>query len=377
MKKEKKKGIEEMMNIWHKTDSMETFLYKLNEIEQVDPYTFSFIVFLSSKDDIASLSIPLPSSLYIKTLDKKEKSILYYISNYVGKKNEKIEGKVILFYEKPNVSCLFSVSTRDFIDRCLLRYFSHSYPKIYQPILRQDKLASILAELEKQFLTEKTIRITKSSAKRWIVSEGPDGGKKRIGSRLDWENLSVKDAFREAAEEGKWFTKLTYRIYTLKENSIQDTSYYGTIGKRGMFLTNRWLTQYSEVIIPSLLSIAEEKINLYKNRSRKVTTFHEIRPLVIKFDENIFEDKKNSKEFITVLKKIPHFGYSVIHANPYIHMSLLDYKDGSSFEILVHRPDRILILPQIRVSSISLERIIGHISEKFSEGEVEDLKSVQ
>ena len=58
-------------------------------------------------------------------------------------------------------------------------------------------------------------------------------------------------------------------------------------------------------------------------------------------------------------------------------MSLLDYKDGSSFEILVHKPDSVLILPQIRASSISLERVIGHISEKFSEGEVEDLKSVQ
>ena len=231
-------------------------------------------------------------------MDKTEKSTLYYISNYVGKKNEKIEGKVILFHEKPNISCLFSVSTRDFIDRCLLRFFAHSYPAIYQPILRQDELARILSELEKQFLTEKTIRIKKSSAKRWIVSEGPDGGKKRIGSRLDWENLSVKDAFREAAEEGKWFTKLTFRIYTLKENSIQDTNYGGTIGKRGMFLTNRWLTQYSEVIIPSLLSITEEKINLYKNRSREVTTSHEIRPLVIKFDENIFEDKKIVKNLL-------------------------------------------------------------------------------
>ena len=85
--------------------------------------------------------------------------------------------------------------------------------------------------------------------------------------------------------------------------------------------------------------------------------------------KTVFEDSNTNEDFISALKKIPHFGYSVMHSNPYIHMSLLDYKDGSSFEILVHEPNKIVILPQIRASSVSLERVIGHISEKFGEGD--------
>ncbi|MBC8488450.1 MAG: hypothetical protein H8D45_20675 [Bacteroidetes bacterium] len=182
-----------------------------------------------------------------------------------------------------------------------------------------------------------------------------------MASRVDWEKKSIpiKDAFREASEEGKWFTALTFKVFMQRENLLRETSWKGTISNKGVFLTNRWLPQYSEIIIASLLSIAKEKISLFKDRSRSVTPSHNVRPLAIKFEETVFEDNRTNEEFISALKKIPNLGYSVIHGNPYIHMSLLDYKDGSSFEILVHESDKIVIFPQIRASEISLEKVVG------------------
>jgi len=368
--------IERLIAIWKETASMDAFLSNLSKIGQVDPHTFCSLVFLSSENSIASLNKRLILSSGFKVEEEKPNSALYYLNTFVGKEHEKIEGKVILFQEKPCIYFMFTVANRDFIDRCLLRFLVRSYPTVFQPVLKQNNLKEILTKIESQ-LSPNTIRVTKSSSKRWAVSEGLAGRGKRICSRLDWENASIKDAFKEAAEEGKWFTKLTFKIYVRKGRSFTDTNYEGTISKRGVFLTNRWSNQYSEIIIPFLLLIAEEKISIYKNRSRAESKSQEIRPLIIKFGESVFENKKNSEEFIAILKKIPHFGYSVMHANPYIHMSLLDYRDGSSFEILVHEPDKALILPQIRTSSIALERIIGYINEKFSEGEVVDLKDIQ
>ena len=367
------KPIENLIDAWRKTDSIEAFLSYLPEIGKVDPSKLCSLVLMSSENLIDTLNERVHFSDGSKVEEEKPDSALYYLSSFIGKEHEKIEGRVILFQKKPGIYFLFTISERDFIDKCLKRFIAHSYPVVFQPVIKQNDLRKILSELEKQIIPN-AIRITKSSAKRWTISEGPSGKKKQLSSRLDWESMTIKDTFREAAEEGKWFIKLTFRIFEIKMNSLIETYYNGSINKRGMFLTNRWLPQYSEIIIPNLLSIAEKKMSLYKNRSRAETEAHEIRPLVIKFTESVFVDQKSNREFITTLEKIPHFGYSVIHSNPYIHMSLLDYRDGSSFEILVHEPDKILILPQIRASSISLEQIVSHIAEKFNEGEVIDLK---
>lgn len=365
--------VTELIEIWRKSDSIDPFLNDLPKIGQVYPYKICSLILISSGNFIEDIKKSVFSYNGFKLEEEKSDSAICYLSNIVGKEREKISGRIIIFRKKPGIYILFAISKRDFIDKCLLRFISNSYPAIVQPVVKQNDLHRILSDLEMQFLPN-TLRITKSSAKRWVISEEPSGKKKRMGSRIDWERMSVKDAFREAAEEGKWFTKLTFRIFEIRQDSLIDTYYTGSISKRCIILTNKWLSKYSEIIIPDLFSIAERKVELYKNRSRSETAAHEIRPLAVKFSENVFLEPKYNFEFISILEKIPHFGYSVIHSNPYIHMSLLDYRDGSSFEILVHEADKILIYPQIRASSISLEQIVSHISERFNEGEVVDLK---
>lgn len=374
-----KSPVETFLSIWRSTDLVGAFLSDLPKLGEIAPYKLcSLVVFSSGNSDTAFNNVA-PLSYESKLEEQRKNSSLYYLNTYVGKeKKEKVEGRVIIFQESPGVFVLFTLCTRDFLHKCLLRFLGHSYPKIVQPVLKQNELREILFKTEERF-SPQTIRIVKTSAKRWIVAREPSGRKKQLGSRVDWEKMSIpiRDAFKEASEEGKWFTTLTFRVYIQRGDALYGTSWTSTISKKGMFLTNKWLPQYSEVIVPSLLSLAEGKMNLYRNRSRANTMSHEVRPLVIKFGETVFEDTKTNEEFIDALKKIPHFGYSVMHSNPYIHMSLLDYKDGSSFEILVHEPNKIVILPQIRATSVSLERVIGHIAEEFSEGEVVDLQTSQ
>ena len=58
------------------------------------------------------------------------------------------------------------------------------------------------------------------------------------------------------------------------------------------------------------------------------------------------------------------------HGNPYIHMSVADYTDGSSYDLWVVNPKRIVIVPQIRATEGSLSRLTNHIFEQFKEGEI-------
>ena len=41
---------------------------------------------------------------------------------------------------------------------------------------------------------------------------------------------------------------------------------------------------------------------------------------------------------------------SVLHGNPYVHLSILDYHDGSAFDLWVLDRQRLIIVPQLKAS---------------------------
>ncbi len=56
------------------------------------------------------------------------------------------------------------------------------------------------------------------------------------------------------------------------------------------------------------------------------------------------------------------------------HASIADVLDGSSFEIWVVNPDRILIVPGPKASVAGFIRLISHIFSEFGEGNVAEYR---
>jgi len=54
--------------------------------------------------------------------------------------------------------------------------------------------------------------------------------------------------------------------------------------------------------------------------------------------------------------------------NPYLHVSLFDFIDGSSCDIFVSSPDEISVIPSYTCSVFSLMRIFNQLSKDFQEG---------
>jgi len=55
---------------------------------------------------------------------------------------------------------------------------------------------------------------------------------------------------------------------------------------------------------------------------------------------------------------------------PYLHASIADFLDGSSFEIWVVNPRKVMIVPGPKCSVAALMRFTEHIFTHFGEGEV-------
>ena len=69
---------------------------------------------------------------------------------------------------------------------------------------------------------------------------------------------------------------------------------------------------------------------------------------------------------------MPHITLSVYHSSSYVHMSLVDYMDGSSFDIWILSTRQIVVVPQMRATHTSIARLTNHIFERFGEGSVAD-----
>ena len=111
---------------------------------------------------------------------------------------------------------------------------------------------------------------------------------------------------------------------------------------------------------------------LLSNRQRKKEENFKPKPIVIEYKIDIFRDKNQNRRLIEVLQGIPYSSLSVAHANPYLNCSFVDFKDGSSYDIWILSNNEITIIPQMRSTYASIERLSHHIFIGLREGLIKD-----
>ena len=97
-------------------------------------------------------------------------------------------------------------------------------------------------------------------------------------------------------------------------------------------------------------------------------------PTVIRFGKKIFKNRAKNRHYVDMIAGMPDSSISMYNVDPHIHLSLVDYTDGSSYDIWVVKSDRLAIIPQIRAGGASLRRLVNHILEHLGEGSVEKYK---
>ncbi len=98
------------------------------------------------------------------------------------------------------------------------------------------------------------------------------------------------------------------------------------------------------------------------------------RPLGIEYADDVFSEQTQTKRFLDVLQDLPQSALSIYHHNPYVHVSLIDYSDGSNYDVWVTRQDEILIVPKRKGTHRSMQRVCNHICDEFEEGLVKDFQ---
>ena len=115
-----------------------------------------------------------------------------------------------------------------------------------------------------------------------------------------------------------------------------------------------------ETAMMVIAELAQRKANLMQNRQRVSDTFS---PLAIKFDRPVLREKSSNHLLIRVLAHVEKMGVGVFHSNPYVHLILTDFRDGSRFTLYSRSDSELELVPSFRSSVSSITRIHRAISE--------------
>jgi len=124
---------------------------------------------------------------------------------------------------------------------------------------------------------------------------------------------------------------------------------------------------FVHALLDSISQTVGEKANILSNRARSAQAFS-LKPLEILYAEEKFRDRQDNDRLISLLSQLRHGVVSVFHNNPYLHLSFLDYLDGSSFDIFAVDSKTLSIVPAFRSSTVALMRLCEAIDNEFEDG---------
>jgi hypothetical protein len=132
---------------------------------------------------------------------------------------------------------------------------------------------------------------------------------------------------------------------------------------------------FVKAFLESVAQTVKSRADLLNNRARSEQT-GEVKPLRLSFERALFDQPENVRAFLSALSHVRHADYTLLHRNPYLHLSFVDFFDASGFDVLVDSADSVVIVPQFQASRSSLFRLCQKIFDKFEEGTIADANDV-
>jgi len=256
-----------------------------------------------------------------------------------------------------------SVLFRQMANRFLLEY----YPEVGRAFWDTPALFKLLHHARQQ-PAGSGFRVTELTFRNPI-----DGRADELGweSLRRWTNRSLDDAYQELLAIGAWARSIGFE-FNFRTNGFDSSAVAGSASRSSIFTAKSGVRIFWDTIIAQAIRQGNSSRRLFANRERGEDFQRAARPLVIEYGTPVFDDRTQNRLLVEKLRDLPEGSVSVFHGNPYLHASVVDHLDGSSFQIWVLNPTRIRIVPGARATTASLERLSSHIMDHFREGELRE-----
>jgi hypothetical protein len=184
---------------------------------------------------------------------------------------------------------------------------------------------------------------------------------RREGQISFFKNEAYHTVFNKAENEGKFVDKVDFSL-------TGPHFLHGFVARNGgaKFMAGD-IELFQDSILSPIAQISSNKHGVFRASSRQPGST-EVSAIDIQFGETAFQGREDDLAFISSLDRMARSGIAVLHENPYVHVSLIDFFDGSAFDIFATSRKAVTIVPQVGASPFSLNRLCNHIFENFREG---------
>ena len=332
-------------------------------------------------ENLSAIAIPFgsyikPKEIFAKImkLSRKNKLIsenegiqLYELAYKFKEGNHEKEASGRFFIYEPseykNVYVAITIAGSNFYRRALLPFIQSLYPKVILTFITHKKLRKLLDDFQIKYQFKKLV-ITRASYRLRFEEEEKS---EKIVPMVSWPNMDLKEAFDWVYQNNGWFQSLQFRA---KGDSLYGTRISFT--RQGITQADGLFQKAFDSFVMPVCKTIYENIEFFGKRSRRENKDLQARPLIIDFGTDQFQDVSENKKFIQAIRRLRTASTSVLHGNPYIHMSVIDYFDGSTFDLWVLNSKQLFIVPQMKGTIAGIKRLISHIFDSYAEGEIKD-----
>ncbi len=263
--------------------------------------------------------------------------------------------------KKKGIIYLLSCEDRENFERLSSKIERYLSPRLSKIFLRTSEIRSALNRLTENSKSL-TLRVREYTSRSLIDDPGSH---KRVRTNREWTDEDHRSVFEKLSEQREWISALRLDVCGQSLAS-------GKIRRDSTFSCARGFKYFFRTVVSTVKDAVVRSRDFLGKRDQQSHPKRFARALKIEYDQPVFSDKRQNGRLVQTLKGLRNSALSVFHPNPYLHASLIDYADGSSYEIWVTTQNSILIVPKRKATTGSIERVCDFICDKFQEGEIKD-----
>lgn len=344
-----------------KHESIESFYIVLSNVMKSSGRRMNFALF-TSKAEIATVFKHRPEGVQVQV---EPLGITHRIKAvHEGIRSLKEEASAVCVkLSAPFLYLLVSDAKPASFKKLILKLIYFNYPMVSRVFMRNSEMLQIMKNLKFKGGLETIVH------KVLFYSRLQDDVQDKD---LKWTKRPFEEVYSSVMEQNGWIRKIDFRSFG-EEMRIYDhvkvQKLYGSMSSDCHFVLKGDFEKFHKYILHPLIDTIKQRVSYLEERS-KTADKRLAEPLVIKFAEPQFNYEGWNEHFIEEMAKLENVSITEYRTSPYIHISLIDYKDGSSYSVWIVAENLINIIPQGRASIASMTRLLKHIFEKVQEGEV-------
>ena len=338
---------------------MESIQYMINEMAiQESKYKLQMLLFISRADPLATFERWHRHDFEFSQVQKRDFHEIK-LKRVIERGDHESDGRIISGsfglwrFGDSDVWVAFTSESPDFFKYGLLRFIESYRPRFSRFYLTSSELKDIFVVLER--ILSREIWVTKTVVRSHFDS-----------ASIVFDKSPYLDMFNSPRMEGRYVDKVEFSIR--KDGKDE---YHGFISRDGMCFYKYGKVEYFfRYILPTVVTRGEAKFDRFEGVERESGS-GTVEPVFFLFGRDLLVDRKANVRLAKALSGIERSAIAVYHLNPYLHVALTDFFDGSTLDIISDGADRVGISPGYNCSFHSLMRVSEEISKKFSEGSVE------